>query len=142
MTFVEQIEVGDHNKRFDFVDVLKVIAIILVVVGHYSNDDSTRRFVYSFHIPLFFIISGFLYKKRSFVVELKRCCSSLLLPYFLYGILIVLALYVANKYTPCTIGHFISGDLDVINNALCPLWFLIALFNIRLVSSCMGGVNF
>lgn len=51
------------NKR---IDILKGIAIVLVVLGHIHPDDtpnlawnSLRSFLYSFHLPLFFILSGY-----------------------------------------------------------------------------------
>lgn len=132
-------EVSNLAVRYDFVDLLKVLAILLVVIGHFSNDLTTRRFVYSFHIPLFFILSGFLYKKRTVGVEFKRSIISLLLPYFIYGLFIISALYVAHKDTSCLVESFITGNLDIISNPLCPLWFLIVLFNIRLSVSVVGG---
>ena len=52
------------------IDILKGIAIILVVLGHiellYALDaySQFRDFVYTFHMPLFMAISGYLYAKH------------------------------------------------------------------------------
>ena len=63
------------KKRIDYIDALKGFAIILVVLGHiadgYSNSTnvphdfwwSLFNVIYSFHMPLFIVISGFLYEK-------------------------------------------------------------------------------
>ena len=45
------------GKRIDYLDYSKGIAIILVVLGHIFNGGNIKTYIYSFHIPLFFIIS-------------------------------------------------------------------------------------
>ncbi|MSS10114.1 acyltransferase family protein [Clostridium sp. WB02_MRS01] len=47
------------KKRIGYIDVCKGIAIILVIVGHTIQSDTyLHRLIYSFHIPVFFFISG------------------------------------------------------------------------------------
>ncbi|OYP59578.1 acyltransferase family protein, partial [Prevotella sp. P3-122] len=56
------------HKRLQYVDFLKGFAILCVVVGHIAafnpKCDLLIDFVYSFHMPLFFFISGFLCHKK------------------------------------------------------------------------------
>lgn len=59
------------EKRLRALDIAKGIAIILVVIGHAVPDATTHmgiqseglailnRLIYSFHMPLFFLISGY-----------------------------------------------------------------------------------
>lgn len=52
------------NARISYIDQLKGIAILLVVLGHvigYNNCENSFlwRFIYSFHMPLFMFISGY-----------------------------------------------------------------------------------
>ena len=50
--------------RIDEYDVAKGIGILLVVVGHALPQDSLLRvFIYSFHMPLFFLVSGLVMKE-------------------------------------------------------------------------------
>lgn len=59
------------SKRYTQVDVLYAIGIVLVIFGHSHSSDwntfsntileSSIRFVYTFHMPLFFFIAGFLF---------------------------------------------------------------------------------
>ena len=52
-------------KRLDYIDAAKAIAIILVIIGHSNWLSAIPRvggMIYSFHMPLFFIISGFFWK--------------------------------------------------------------------------------
>lgn len=65
--------------RQKWLDILKGIGIIAVVVGHVMN----WRYVYSFHMPLFFLISGYTFHVRENEVEwFVKCCRRYLLPYF------------------------------------------------------------
>lgn len=62
------------QSRNYLIDIIKGIAILLVVIGHniqYGSDSSLRltgdffehplyKFIYSFHMPLFTLISGYL----------------------------------------------------------------------------------
>ena len=63
-------------------DLLRVIGIAAVVLGHVWTDSFVSRFVYSWHVPLFFFLSGYLWRPgRTFLDELRRRFSSLLIPY-------------------------------------------------------------
>ena len=75
----------NNSVRIRWVDYVKVVACILVVLGHFfqsmtkSNilpaNDLYQWFnttIYYFHVPLFFICSGFLYQKYSNVTNLCR----------------------------------------------------------------------
>ncbi len=48
----------------DFWNIVKGIGIILVVVGHFWGV--TTRFVYVFHLPLFFFVSGYMYNEEKY----------------------------------------------------------------------------
>lgn len=47
------------KKRIAWVDIAKAIAIIGMIVGHEVTNDTLRIFIFSFHMPLFFILSGY-----------------------------------------------------------------------------------
>ena len=47
------------SGRIDEIDVMRGIGILLVVIGHvFPAGKRVHTFIYSFHMPLFFIISG------------------------------------------------------------------------------------
>lgn len=50
------------NNRFEWIDWMKALGIYLVVLGHFYSFG--EKFIYVFHIPLFFLISGFLSRKE------------------------------------------------------------------------------
>jgi fucose 4-O-acetylase-like acetyltransferase len=75
-------EVKRGKKRILFVDIAKGIAIILMILGHVVEHGVVRNAIFSFHMPLFLITSGFFYKNRTFKDELKNVFLRLLLPTF------------------------------------------------------------
>ncbi len=75
----------------EFVDVAKGIAMICIVLGH-LGIKGINRFVFTFHVPVFFLISGYFIsaeeKLSSFIVKKLR---TLIVPYYLTcGIIVVL----------------------------------------------------
>lgn len=84
--------------RLEWIDVLKFIAMLLVVIGHASKGgtpDTYRYYIYSFHMPLFFIISGMTFylqcQKRefTFISLVKNKAKGLVWPYFALSFLTV-----------------------------------------------------
>lgn len=54
------------KERLHWLDYSKAIGMYLVVLGHVIKDNSQllKVIIYSFHMPLFFFLSGFLHKLR------------------------------------------------------------------------------
>ncbi len=53
------------------VSIAKGICIILMVVGHSGCPDWLGRFIYLFHMPVFFFVSGYLFKEK-YLIETKN----------------------------------------------------------------------
>jgi fucose 4-O-acetylase-like acetyltransferase len=74
------------SKRINYIDVARGIGILLVVMGH--NDFAAispfmHKLIYSFHMPLFFFLSGyFLSTATPFWAFVKKRFNGLLKPYF------------------------------------------------------------
>lgn len=72
-----------HKNRIASIDIAKGIGIISVVLGHLLGEGQyLRDFIYAFHMPLFFIISGFLFHNKKFINSLKTLFKTLYIPYF------------------------------------------------------------
>ena len=53
------------NKRVTYIDIAKGLAILCVIIGHttqYIDIGIINPFVFSFHMPLFFVLSGWCMK--------------------------------------------------------------------------------
>lgn len=76
------------------IDIVKGIGIILMVVGHSGCPKWLHDFIYAFHMPLFFICSGYFYKPITTTEGLftfwKKRFKGLYLPYIKWSILFLL----------------------------------------------------
>lgn len=77
---------NEKNNRIEWVDVAKAIAIILVGVGHYGPGAKLHTWIYSFHMPLFFMLSGvnLNVKKYNFIKFVLRKGKTLLFPWIIF----------------------------------------------------------
>lgn len=73
------------NKRINYLDVAKGILIITVIVSH--SSCSVAQYMYWFHMPAFFIISGLLYRDE---INLKKQFLKLYIPYFCFSAIDIL----------------------------------------------------
>ena len=65
-------------KRLAHVDTMKAIGIVLVVVGHSPGLSAlTKNVIYSFHMPLFFFVSGLLLSEQKMYMSFRQYLSSL-----------------------------------------------------------------
>lgn len=121
------------------INILKALAIMIIVSGHLEFSLIPMFPPYSFHLALFFFISGYLFKEKYLenVFEfLKKKSKTLLVPYYLYIVFYFLVTCAIFKLTgrfwgyPITLKNytvipFINGhQLDL----ACPLWFVLQLF--------------
>ena len=139
------------NSCSAYIDVAKGIGIILVVLGHtYGIPAELLDIIYSFHMPLFFIISGYVYnwnKYNSFgfgKIVSDRAKRYLIPFYYFAGInlALTLAFNFVFRHTPITfstIKTYVLGTLycyaDMNHMPNCsPIWFFMTLF--------IGGIIF
>lgn len=95
---------ASHNRALS---IAKGIGIILMVIGHSGCPLYLHRFIYLFHMPLFFFVSGYLFKDRyleSKTLFLKRKLKGLYWPFIKWE-LIFLACHSLFVY-----GHFYETD--------------------------------
>lgn len=69
--------------RENWIDWAKTILIFLMVLGHNHISGVERVWIYGFHMPAFFIISGYLYKPRDWKMTLK----SFVVPIAFYSVI-------------------------------------------------------
>ena len=122
------------NNRIEWIDDLKVIAIFFVLWGHFaSGNEYLCRLIYSFHMPLFFFISGFLFKHKDISIQelISKNANSLLLPYIVF----------AGVYTCYGVAHMYVRNCDVVEierkifKFLCgdTAWYLTGIFFCRIL---------
>lgn len=103
------------SKRLDWLDIGKGLGMLLVMLGHADIPTSLKTYIYTFHMPLFFFLSGYLYKKEkfpSFKVFLTKRTKSLILPYMSFSLVAYLWFLLLHHY----------GLVGYKNNLLTPLF--------------------
>ena len=114
--------------RDTVVDVARGIGILLVVLGHLKNP--IMDFIYAFHMPLFFFISGMFVKNGYLLGSMVRSkAKRLLIPFALYYFLVVI--YKMVKLLAkgeLDLSAFSVNNPDSIFLNVGPIWFLLALF--------------
>ena len=123
----------------DKINILKALAITLVVSGHLEFRLFDMFPPYSFQLALFFFISGMLFKDKYLdnVSEfIKRRVKSLLVLYFIYSAFYTLVTIAIERLT----GHFWGKEINFYNffitpflnghqlDLSCPMWFVTQLF--------------
>ena len=146
------------RTREKWVDDVKVIACILVVLGHFfqsmtkasilpENDlyEWFETTIYYFHVPLFFICSGYLYQKYSKVNGVSSWCKNVAKKVLALGVPYVTfttATWVLKKLFSGSINGRVGGFIDtLIFEPAAPYWYLYALFFIFLVTPTFNSVK-
>jgi fucose 4-O-acetylase-like acetyltransferase len=122
------------KQRIEYIDVAKGIGIILVAIGHFvyrKNFDTQSvlfHWIYSFHMPLFFFISGLFFSatggSKSFFIRKLR---SLVVPYILFSIIQIILNII--EHDSIGIKRFIFYGWG--NKS--PMWFIVCLFEIEML---------
>ncbi len=74
---------GTAVKRYQYLDIARGIGLLLVIISHSCGLSS---YLINYYIPLFFVVSGYIYKEgRSYRENIGKKASRLLLPYFGYS---------------------------------------------------------
>lgn len=140
MRITPQLAEAKRERLVSF-DIAKAICIILVVVGHYSPDESPEWYmwihdvIYIFHMPLFMFASGYIYNATrkaeiGYGAFLLKKIKRLMIPYFVTSVIIISIklLTQSNAYVenPVTWGSYIA--IFYSPSAGYFLWFVWALW--------------
>lgn len=134
---------SDTKKRLDYLDMTKGLGMILVLIGHLQGDSIFTFspyiqplcvFIFSFHMPMFFIVSGILLAiKNDEIKPLKEVAKlrfrGIMIPYLwfsLFYLIVVVAALIKGEIAVQTlylnIWYVLSGY------GMNVLWFLPALY--------------
>ena len=139
------------DSRINWMDWAKVMAIILVVFGHVPQEkgDFLVSYVCTFHMPLFFMLSGYLSKHiAGYRQIIKKQYNSLVIPYIFYNFVFYpywLVRYIVDYQGNLTIGDMVAKpllgmlffqiDTSFSSNLNGATWFLVALLVMRILQN-------
>lgn len=114
-----------NNNRIEWLDALRGFAIMLIVFGHtipYSTHlMGIQNYLVSFHVPLFFFISGLLFKvkKETFFSFVKRKFLTIMVPFYFFGLLYLIPYYFWGNDVAVSLG---KNNYSIINSILSLLY--------------------
>ncbi len=127
------------KTRFNYLDVAKFIGIFCIYLGHFGTSaGNAYNFVFAFHVPLFFFLSGCTENLSSDIPWYKyilKNIKNILLPFYLFAIL---SIVIESIYTD-THAEILPNLLHVLKGCIRnqffagSLWFLTALFVIKIM---------
>lgn len=136
---------ADKSNRSAVIDNARIVCLFLILFCHIPPADGNfHSWAYSFHVPIFFMISGIFYRKGSLKEVVSKSAVSLLLPYFIFNFILIAIecgvgiIYSGNIWYNAL--HHFTGTLLGSSDANAPFimpggpsWFLVALFIARIL---------
>ncbi len=125
------------KDRFIWIDQAKGLGIFLVIYAH--NNPFIEHYIYSFHMPLFFLIAGMFHPNKTNLNTIIHRAKGILLPYFFWAtLLFIFWVFLGRHY-----GNSLNYDLKPIDGLIgvfyaqgdiyymdwgIPMWFLPSIF--------------
>lgn len=134
LTFYTQGKQQNIEQRLLWLDILKGFGIILVVLGHVYQNQTCHSFVYSFHMPLFFMAAGWLYKARPVKAYSMHRFFTVMVPYFSFGLITLIYWQLIERYFRSSDMSFVSSLIGLMRGEYnfldfnVHLWFLPCFF--------------
>lgn len=131
------------HTYYNEISIAKGIGILLVVLGHSLKQIEMTGFavtaliqlIYSFHMPLFFVLSGFVSirllddsKGRDYAGYIRARAVRLLIPYFTVGILYMPLKYFLSRFARKPYDFHSAWKIVLGENPNTTMWFLFVLF--------------
>lgn len=125
-----------RGTRMHWIDIAKCIGMFAIVYGHTIQEGWSCKYAYSFHVPLFFLLQGVVFRvtranEKPFGQYLKSKVYTLLIPYACFCVISTAVIFLASMVITVPgldifssptelIIRLIGGDCE----ANSPLWFL------------------
>lgn len=129
------------QARVEYIDIFRAFGIILMVMGHIGFGSAFSKWIHAFHMPMFFFISGWFYKKNDIPLPIligKRI-KTLLLPYALIGVAeLTISYLMFSSYSGVQpLMSFLFTNTNGQSPVPGALWFLTAMFFTELIYICV-----
>ncbi len=125
------------RPRIALLDTARVLTALLVVVGHLlpmgKAESTLYIYIYQFHMPLFFFISGMLDKPGPFVPYMGKQARLLLIPLISFSMvaLVERLLHIGSDVWPMAGDSMEALFASKVIKLAPTVWFLLALFHAK-----------
>ncbi len=135
--------INGNKQRLNYIDIARGICMFSIVMGH-MGVRNIDRIVFTYHIPIFYLISGFFSKKEDFKTFIVKRIRTLIVPYYIASLGIMCAYVLIGllkgtekgcilegliRYAKATL--YAAGDnwtSPITIPGIGPTWFLWAMF--------------
>jgi fucose 4-O-acetylase-like acetyltransferase len=141
---------GDSSQsagrpRVEWVDAAKGVGILAVVVGHVWTRGWPHQLIYAWHMPLFFLLAGYLAKPQPEAPLAERLARQLLVPWLAFVVLLVAADWLIEGIRAVRPVFATAGDAawaliahhERLTGPFTILWFAPCLFAARLIHNAL-----
>lgn len=149
MSIIDDIERIFMKKRVEWIDIAKFLGIFAIYLGHFGeNAGLAYSFVFSFHVPLFFFISGCMSNydsERNLFRFIWKRFKGILLPFYCFAMVSIIIRVISNNLDLRAIKDLlILVAKGCIRNSFfaASLWFLSCLFIMEVVFKILKYVKF
>lgn len=134
------------NERKRTLDILRGIGIFLMVFDHVGWGSFVHGYIQSFHMPLFFIASGYLWKNENTVNLIRKRFKTLMVPYFIFSgfylLLQQITLFSTGNDFMSSLRAVLIYPTDIDCMPIAPaLWFLPCMFFSSIVYSYLSKLK-
>jgi len=136
----------EQKNLLNWITIAKALGIIFVVMGHFIPKGITpsyyidiKNLIYTFHMPLFFLLAGLLYNylKYTYIELFFNKLKRLIYPFISVAIFFFIIKYFASLFfemkQPMTLEHILIILTDPRESYMSLLWFVYTLFLIFLI---------
>jgi fucose 4-O-acetylase-like acetyltransferase len=82
-------EVSSSASRSVGIDLARVVGLVAIVAGHAWEGREVSLFLFSWHVPIFFLLTGYLWRPgRPLGTEVRKRARTLLVPYVLWYLIV------------------------------------------------------
>lgn len=124
-------------KRLDYVDVCKWLGISLVIFGHIKMPNEMLQWIYAFHMPLFFVLSGYTYRaqkvNKDFIIKKIK---TIYVPFLLFALI-----FCSGEMSSWALVAYGSRNALNMAGTYTVLWFLPCFFVAVLVFSLLMNIG-
>jgi acyltransferase len=122
---------GVARPRSAAIDAVRVLGVVAIVYGHVFGLNFLRSSLFIWHVPVFFVLTGYLWTaNRPFLTEVRKRTLTLLVPYFAW-LLIILSPLVNDLILQGRVTFPLATALHggaQLTGQFAAFWFVTALF--------------
>ena len=132
------------KSRILWIDTLKAIGMFFIVLGHFF-PPYISAWIYTFNVPLFFFVSGFLVKKETnWSIFFKKNVKGLIVPFLLLSVIVNMQYIIDNITDTKRMLYLLGGitfgfhSVDGMHGCL-NMWFVYCLTLVKMLFQCCAN---